>query len=466
MPDVTYSPTQGRVSRVSAEEDLAGRMQDFVLRKALANQQAGLARESLAQQASLAREGMGLQERMQGNQLGAEREIQGTFGDRSAAQMGLADKQIGGQKDIANIGAKSALSVAREANAPQIGALGLAQRQYDDSRGDTAGKRALENMKANIALQALGGSPADAGAGGGRPSMTSEPPQSASSTERMRREMDAGIDTGSALAQLGSPAVPAQRRPGMMDTGAPGSYQVDQNTMDSMKSMRDQLAAQGKDVSRLDMLAKADSDLLMKKGAAEPQRAMGKPDQSAIQRVIDGTVRAEAPKGMDFMANLDAMSPTQRKLIGSLLGADLSDPIQQAEQAKKISDIQAGPIGAIQNRQAQIGAQQGLSAAVLGTPAIRQQAADLKRIAPTGNTEQFIAKMQEIVQSMVSSGVPEAEATATVRAMAQDAVPSAAVDRLSQGMSMIPGVGLWKHFLSPGGAFPDRSGIRQATGLE
>ena len=469
MPDVSYSPNQGRVSRVNAEDQINSQMQDFLLRKAIADQQANLTREGFGMQRELAQSAGDRAERMQGNEIGANRDIQGTFGDRSSAQMALADKTIGGQRDIAGIGARSALDVAREGNAPQIAALDFQRSVYGDKRADEAVKRAIDAAQGNQRLQIMGLPPVDSVQSGGARSgapVSGQPIPATSAGDPPPMEAR-GVPAGNASALVDAVTLAQRNEAGGPRRAIPGEkqYEFDTKSARTQASMLDQLKGQvdpvrwQQAVDQLDNSRKQQSQRDLDRMASAPPPV----DQAAVRRVVEGTVRGSMPSG-EMPKWMESLSPDQRAdLAAQASGLTLKqDPVKAAESAKQIADIQAGPVGRMQKKAEEIGAQRELTNLATQSPVLQQSAKDLGRLAASGDADKFSAKMQSMQDDLIGEGVPPREAAAMVKQTAQDVAPSLLSDIIRAAYSTNPIYGVI-NYMREGGAFPMRGAIREAA---
>ncbi len=442
MPDVSYSPNQGRVSRVNAEDQINSQMQDFLLRKAIADQQANLTREGFGMQRELAQSAGDRAERMQGNEIGANRDIQGTFGDRSSAQMALADKTIGGQRDIAGIGARSALDVAREGNAPQIAALDFQRSVYGDKRADEAVKRAIDAAQGNQRLQIMGLPPVDSvqsgGARSGAPVSGQPIPATSAGTPP---PMEArGVPTGNASALVDAVTLAQRNEAGGPRRAIPGEkqYEFDTKSARTQASMLDQLKGQvdpvrwQQAVDQLDNSRKQQSQRDLDRMASAPPPV----DQAAVRRVVEGTVRGSMPSG-EMPKWMESLSPDQRAdLAAQAAGLTLKQsPVKAAEEAKQIADIQAGPVGAIAKKGELLGAQGNLRNQILETPEFKQGIAEMGRARSSADLGAFRRGAETLRDLLISGGLDERTAASIIQATVDEQAPSIPGELLRRPLS-------------------------------
>lgn len=304
MPDVVYDPNRGRISSVSAEEQLAKDQRDFLFRSQLAARQ----EENEQRRMRMANDQMSAQERMHAEGLAAQLSQNGTFGDRTLAARDLQD--MAGRQQLNVIGAqgKNSLDAARIAIGPQTAELGQRQREYEDQRNDRMNdpNYIMGKMEADMLRGTMPGGGASAKAGIGPTTSGALP----------GNQTQATVDTSLMESASGeSPVAPSSG----MQRAIPGAnqYQFDDKSARTQASMLDQL--QGSvDPERFKQAVAMLDNSRKQQGQRDVDAQKAKVDEVKMMMVNAG-VQPKSDYNSDPMAPKAATDPLTEALRNSII---------------------------------------------------------------------------------------------------------------------------------------------------
>lgn len=492
MPDVTYSPTQGRVSSVSAEERLAQDQRDFLFR----NQMAQRAAQMEEQRRSDAQGALSAQERMNSANLANQLQVNGDFASRTGAARDLASMANEQASKLEGQRSGTQLEAARIGAGPGMAALGMQERAYNDSRNDR--QNDPEYIGKQMMADALRGGPAPASS---QSAMASVGPTS-NGTMPANHPADQSGKPTTATESFVTPtqgSSPLPERGGMM----PGSfgkdgkqYEYDQGSEDSQRSMMEQLRGQvpRERLQQLqDQVNNSSQQAEQRRSKIEEVKAAlvqaAAPAPKGIANPGDPSLNAGQPNALaqrylnnmipESAAEKEARATTHDNRAGEVqfyqTMAQSQDPKMRAQGIQGLQGLgmlkglpadfvppnPAGPLGDLRNTMAQ--SAEG-TALVEQSPTYQDAKQRLEKAATAGDTEGFIMAAAEMKKLLTDANVPAQDVQVLVRKAMQDVAPSEAAD-FGRNVANWTGVGNVINAFSEGDALPGtwRQGIRDAA---